>query len=110
MRFRYVRFWSLFSSQVLMEKDPNVDYYNFNHLDNILDFLVDNGLKPFFDMEEKTRRVNKTHKDFLVYEEKRKMVESIQSWEDFIRQMIAHLIRRYGLEEVNTWKMEVFFD
>ena len=110
MHFRYVRFWSLFSSQVLMEKAPDVDHYNFDHLDNILDFLVDNGLKPFFDLEEKTRRVNRTHKDFLVYEEKRKLVGSIQSWEDFIRQMITHLIRRYGLEEVNTWKMEVFFD
>ena len=110
MRFQYVRFWSLFSSKVLMKKDAAVDYYNFNNLDNILDFLVGNGLKPFFNMEEKIRRVNKTHKDFLVFEEREKQVPSLSYWEDFIRQLITHLIRRYGLEEVNTWKMEVFFD
>lgn len=109
MHFKYVRFWSLFSSQIMMRKDARIGFYNFSYLDNILDFLVGNGLKPFFDMEEKIRRVNKTHKDFLVYDKKDNQIESIQSWEEFIRQFITHLVRRYGLEEVNTWKLEMFF-
>lgn len=107
MHFEYIRFWSLFSDRVLMGKNETVSLYNFTMLDNILDFLVKNGLKPFFDMEEKIKRVNKTDKDFLLYEEKDKVINSIQTWEEFIRQLIVHLVRRYGVKEVNTWKVEV---
>lgn len=110
MHFEYIRFWSLFSDRMIMRKDEKFDPYNFTKLDNILDFLVGNGLKPFFDMEEKIKRVNRTDKDFLLYEEKNKMVDSLQIWEEFIRQLIMHLVRRYGIEEVNTWKMEMIFD
>lgn len=110
MDFEYIRFWSLFSDRMLMGKDETIGLYHFNMLDNILDFLVKNGLKPFFDMEEKAKRVNKTDHDFLLYEEKDKTVDSIQAWEEFIRQLIVHLVRRYGVKEVNTWKMEIIFD
>ena len=110
MHFRYIRFWSLFSDRMIMRNDEEIGQYNFTKLDNILDFLVENGLKPFFDMEEKIKRVNRTDKDFLLYEEKNNKVDSLQIWEEFIRQLIVHLVRRYGIEEVNTWKMEVIFD
>lgn len=110
MHFRYIRFWSLFSDRMIMKNDEEIGQYNFTKLDNILDFLVENGLKPFFDMEEKIKRVNRTDKDFLLYEEKNNKVDSLQIWEEFIRQLIMHLVRRYGIEEVNTWKMEVIFD
>lgn len=110
MHFRYIRFWSLFSDRMIMRNDEEIGQYNFTKLDNILDFLVENGLKPFFDMEEKIKRVNRTDKDFLLYEEKNNKVDSLQIWEKFIRQLIMHLVRRYGIEEVNTWKMEVIFD
>lgn len=110
MHFEYIRFWSLFSDRVLMKKDEQIGLYNFTKLDNILDFLVKNGMKPFFDMEEKIKRVNKTDKEFLLYEENDKMIDSIQTWEEFIRQLIMHLVRRYGVKEVNTWKMEMIFD
>lgn len=110
MHFRYIRFWSLFSDRMIMRNDEEIGQYNFTKLDNILDFLVENGLKPFFDMEEKIKRVNRTDKDFLLYEEKNNKVDSLQIWEEFIRQLIMHLVRRYGIEEVNTWKMEVIFD
>ena len=110
MHFRYIRFWSLFSDRMIMRNDEEIGQYNFTKLDNILDFLVENGWKPFFDMEEKIKRVNRTDKDFLLYEEKNNKVDSLQIWEEFIRQLIMHLVRRYGIEEVNTWKMEVIFD
>ena len=110
MHFRYIRFWSLFSDRMIMRNDEEIGQYNFTKLDNIRDFLVENGLKPFFDMEEKIKRVNRTDKDFLLYEEKNNKVDSLQIWEEFIRQLIMHLVRRYGIEEVNTWKMEVIFD
>lgn len=110
MHFRYIRFWSLFSDRMIMRNDEEIGQYNFTKLDNILDFLVENGLKPFFDMEEKIKRVNRTDKDFLLYGEKNNKVDSLQIWEEFIRQLIMHLVRRYGIEEVNTWKMEVIFD
>ena len=110
MHFRYIRFWSLFSDRMIMRNDEEIGQYNFTKLDNILDFLVENGLKPFFDMEEKIKRVNRTDKDFLLYEEKNNKVDSLQIWEEFIRQLIMHLVRRYGIEEVNTWKMEMIFD
>lgn len=110
MHFRYIRFWSLFSDRMIMRNDEEIGQYNFTKLDNILDFLVENGLKPFFDMEEKIKRVNRTDKDFLLYKEKNNKVDSLQIWEEFIRQLIMHLVRRYGIEEVNTWKMEVIFD
>lgn len=110
MHFRYIRFWSLFSDRMIMRNDEEIGQYNFTKLDNILDFLVENGLKPFFDMEEKIKRVNRTDKDFLLYEEKNNKVDSLQIWEEFIRQLIMHPVRRYGIEEVNTWKMEVIFD
>lgn len=110
MHFRYIRFWSLFSDRMIMRNDEEIGQYNFTKLDNILDFLVENGLKPFFDMEEKIKRVNRTDNDFLLYEEKNNKVDSLQIWEEFIRQLIMHLVRRYGIEEVNTWKMEVIFD
>ena len=111
MQFKYVRFWSIFSPNMLLKRDDKYGImYNFTKLDKVTDFLVGHGLKPFLDLEEKIRRVNKTDKEYLLLEENKVEFASILQWEEFVKQLTLHWLRRYGMEELSTWKIEVFFD
>lgn len=107
--FIYVRFWSIFSENLLIDIKNRLGKYNFTKLDSILDFVLSMNLKPFIDLEDKVRRINQNVKSAIVYNESQIQFENIQQWERLIEALIRHWIKRYGIDEVSQWKIEVWY-
>lgn len=109
LKFEYVRFWNLFSKEMLINLDGEGGY-NFSRLDSILDFVLEQGLKPHIEIGQKPKvilfTVQKTEyegtMDVTFPDEK--------NWQDVLSAMMQHLARRYGRAELDTWRIELWFN
>lgn len=107
--YQYIRFWSIFAKEMLIDVHDEEGDFNFSRLDQVLDFLVERGMKPFIDLEEKPRRINADSEHTILYEENIPEFQNIEQWERLIGALLRHLAERYGLEETSSWKLEVWF-
>jgi len=104
---RYLRFWNPFSKEFKVEvTNPNQDY-NFDKLDQIIDCLLDNQLKPFIDLGTKPKRIQKETDMAIVYDDIFQF-ESLEQWKNVIKAWILHLKARYGVEEIEQWYFELW--
>ena len=108
--FEYVRFWNLFSDSMLLSLEDAEKGYNFSRLDSILDFLLENGLKPHIELSPKPKRINKDAKISLMPLEEKTFLPYHAQWKSFIEHLMQHIVRRYGKAETNTWRMELWMD
>lgn len=109
LNYEYVRFWSIFSKEMLIDASGDENVYNFSKLDQVLDFLSEQGIKPFFDMEEKIRRINQNMYTAIVYEKNPIVFKNIGHFQRVMDALMRHLVKRYGSEDMASWKMEVWF-
>lgn len=110
LNFEYVRLWNIFSYKLMIQKNNNDYDYNFSMVDNILDFLVNSGVKPFIDFGKKPDCAVVSEDETIYYEEEYINFNSMAEWKNMFNKFILHIIRRYGKEEVETWKFEFSFD
>lgn len=108
--FRYVRFWNIFSSAMLIDITRNDESYNFTRLDSILDFLLLQGMKPHIELGQKPKRIQQNVHKALVYEPAPAAFETLEQWKRFLNAMMRHLHRRYGRKELDTWRLELWHD
>lgn len=107
--FEYVRFWNVFSKELLLDWNRSDDRYNFSKLDSILDFLLQQGLKPHIELGMKPVRFLNNVQEML-YEEEEQGFADPKKWERILNIMMQHLVHRYGRSELDTWRMEVWFE
>lgn len=108
--FQYVRFWNIFSSQMLIDITAAGKDYNFTRLDSILDFLLLQGLRPHLELGQKPKRIQRNVQHALVYELSPVQFQTLEQWEQVMDSLMRHLQRRYGREELAFWKMEIWYD
>jgi xylan 1,4-beta-xylosidase len=107
--YEYLFFNGIFSDDMrvytLDEKDQPV--YNFAYVDKVFDFLLRIRLKPFLQftymplaLAKRPLRVLFQH---LVSEPK-----NYGLWYDLVATFMEHIIARYGIEEILTWKFSVW--
>lgn len=110
LQIKYIRCWNLFSGDMLFitEKGQKRYRYNFTRLDRILEFLVQNQLKPFFQLVFKPNVVIKNLDEHVYYKEEDIIFENFDQYVDFIRQWMEHLTVKFGVDEINTWMFEIW--
>lgn len=113
--FKYIRFWNIFSPEFLINVDDPKGNYNFTRLDSLFDFLVNLGLKPHMDLGMKPHMILYNLQSVQVCDEREKsylQVEfmDLKKMEQFLVALMQHLIYRYGRSEVDTWRMEFWFN
>lgn len=114
--FRYVRFHGLFDddmSVVLYDSpSPYVPSdrvkYNFMNTDNIFDFLLSIGMKPFVELGFMPSLLASGNEVALAYGGNKTPPKDYNQWADFMEQFIMHLEERYGKDEIKTWFFEVW--
>jgi xylan 1,4-beta-xylosidase len=88
--------------------DPSI--YNFNYVDQIYDGLLDNGVRPFVELSFMPRKLaadpNAIH--VFWYHPVVSPPADYAKWDAMIRAFAQHLVTRYGIDEVATWKFEVW--
>lgn len=110
LNFSYVRFWNVFTKS--MNIDPTIsENYNFDKLDSIFDFLLENDILPFIELSYKIKRVHRNAKDAIVFEnEDFKFSLNSKEWFDMIRKFMKHVLNRYGKKVVSQWYFEFSFN
>lgn len=105
--FRYVRIWNFLSDEMMIRLDENKTKYNFTSIDKILDFLIQNGMHPYIEMGFKPKEVFRNiHKRIVDYDN-RNQIQIIQKNKGFLEELAHHLLRRYGMEEMEQWYLEL---
>lgn len=106
--FEYVRFHSLFTEEFYIR--PDQEEYNFTQIDSVLDFILEQDMKPFIDLGVRPKMV--VHEvGFSELERDSSMnLYTVESWEHLIRSFVRHVAKRYGQNVMDDWKMELWFD
>lgn len=109
IRFLYARFWDPFSRDLNLNINDVRSSYNFHRLDQVLDSLIGNGMKPFIVFEPKLDRINEQIGTVLVRKSQDKMIKSREAWTSMVEAFVKHIIQKYGIDEVEQWIFELPF-
>lgn len=106
--FEYVRFHGIFSDQLLVynQKSDGSYYFNFNHIDSLLDNLLGAGLKPFIEIGFMPRDLASTGDKIFWWDAYISPPRDMDRWLNLLDAFFRHLINRYGLQKVRTWYFE----
>lgn len=109
LNYQYGRIWSLFCKENCI--DINADKaFNFSKLDQILDFMLNNNITPFLDFGLKPKVITSNVSDRIVEQVRAGKFSGLDQYSRLIREFIRHCVRRYGVEEVENWKFEVWWN
>ena len=118
--FRYLRAHGLLHDEmrVYTEDKKGNPVYNFMYIDDVYDFLLSIGMKPFVElgfMPEKlaSDSFKDERPDFnedTVFWWKANVTppKKYEKWDALIRTLVQHWTDRYGADEVKTWRFEVW--
>lgn len=84
--------------------------YNFFYVDEIYDGLLAEGVKPYVElsfMPEKMASIPNSQHTFMG-NPNNSPPKDYAKWDAMIKAFATHLIARYGIDEVATWKFEVW--
>lgn len=108
--FEYVRFCNPFTKDMLLDLTLTEGQYNFTRLDSILDFLLRQGLKPHIEMGQKPRMISYNVQSSIIEGTRDVDFADADEWERMLQAMLRHLVQRYGRSEIDTWRMELWFN
>jgi beta-xylosidase len=104
--FEYVRFWDIFSEDMLINETNKEGKYNFEKLDKVIDFLIEHKIRPYIEMGYKPKKLHSTLAKTIMMEEREIAFQSLESFKRFLSAFTVHLTNRYGLEEIENWYFE----
>jgi len=122
--FQSIRFHGIFMDEVgLYDPDHktqnpglaaqaanDASIYNFSYVDQIYDGLLANHVRPYVELSFMPKKLasdpNALHAFW--YKQNVSPPGSYEAWDAMIRAFAAHLVQRYGIQEVATWRFEVW--
>ncbi|WP_313636830.1 GH39 family glycosyl hydrolase, partial [Paenibacillus sp.] len=107
--FRYLRFHGIFDDSMMVYREDyeGQAHYNFRFVDQLFDYLLSIGLKPFIELGFMPFDLAADSSKQVFYEESYvSLPKSMDRWCELVDRFIRHCLNRYGLEEVESWKFE----
>jgi xylan 1,4-beta-xylosidase len=108
---RYVRFHAILDDEVGIynEDKHGAVRYNFSYVDQVYDGLLENGVRPFVELSFMPGKLasRKTVQGFS-YHPYVSPPRDYARWDALIENLAAHLVARYGIDEVAQWYFEVW--
>ncbi len=112
LKFSYARVWNILCTDMHLGRyvSDDVADYDFSYLDDGIDFLLQNDLKPFLQMGYKRVRYfhDKAGDPANIPVSEAFEFESLNEYLKVLTVTLRHLIVRYGQEEMNTWRFEIW--
>lgn len=108
IKFNYVRFHGIFADELLVynERENGEFYFNFNHIDTLLDNLLKHGVKPFIELGFMPRELASIDETIFWWKSYISPPKNMNRWLMLIDTFFKHIINRYGIEEVHSWYFE----
>lgn len=110
LNFQYVRIWNLFSQRMMIRQDSSSRQYNFNALDNVLDFMMAHKMVPYLDFGPRPNCAVKAEGQMVYYEEEYLDFRDADDWEGLFRAFVNHIAQRYGRETTAGWIYDFTLD
>lgn len=110
LEFKYVRIWNVIKLTVYLSSDSKDIRVNFDKLDRILDFLSENNIRPYLEMNNKPNQLFSTNEDILMSGNNRFIFETKEEYESFMKQFVFHIVQRYSTTQVKNWYFEFWQD
>ncbi|WP_029067198.1 GH39 family glycosyl hydrolase [Lachnobacterium bovis] len=107
LHFKYYRVWNIFDKKLMITDGTRIGYYNYDLIDQIFDFLISHKLTPFLDFGRRPNTAFRSSGNSVYLIEECIDFKSKEIWKHMIADFINHLVLRYGIEEVSTWKFEL---
>ena len=107
--FIYGAFNGIFSPEFELKAAREDEKLNFVNLDYVLDFLVENSIKPLIILDNQVFSMVKSlnDKDQILCRDV--FSDEVQCCK-VLGDMMDHIIYRYGIREVSSWKFEIWYD
>ncbi len=104
---RSVRCHGLFDDEmgIAVQGDGN---YNFIYVDQIYDFMIDHGVRPFVELSFMPEAFASSENRIFFYKGNVSPPRRWQDWHDMVQAFTRHCVQRYGVREVAEWKFEVW--
>jgi xylan 1,4-beta-xylosidase len=108
--FRYIRFHGLFCDDmgVYHEDKKGNAVYNWQYIDELFDFIVSIGMKPFIELGFMPSQLASGPHTIFWYKANVTPPKDYAKWEAFIAAFTRHVTERYGADEVRSWYFEVW--
>lgn len=107
LHFKYIRIWNIFSKRMMINDGESIGQYNYDRVNQVLDFLVQNHLKPFLALGRRPDTALKSDGKEVFYEEQYIPFASKENWQQMMDDFLVHIVERYGQEEVSGWIFEL---
>ena len=107
LKIQYIGVRNFISDEMMIDiRKVNVQY-NFSKMDKIFDFIVDQGMHPFIEMEaQETKVLSEVTEKITAGEQISHLVLLTQN-RFFLEKLIKHWGTRYGIREVEKWYISV---
>jgi xylan 1,4-beta-xylosidase len=107
--FRHVRFHGILSDDigVLMRENGQL-LYSFFNADQIIDFLLSIGMKPFVELSFMPTALSSGDQIIFHYRANVTPPKDYAQWSALMVKLVSHWVERYGLGEVRQWFFEVW--
>lgn len=110
--FRYVRFHGLFHDDmfVYFRKKDDIVVYNWQYIDDLLDRMLEIGVKPFVELAFFPKDMAKENGKTQFWWKANVSVDrnNFDKWHELVKAFTQHVVERYGINEVLTWYFEVW--
>lgn len=107
--FQYVRFHGLLSDDMgTLVEEKNKLFYSFFKVDQVFDFLLSIGMKPFVEFSFMPIALASGNKTVFNYKANVTPPRDYERWAALISRITSHWIQRYGVSRVREWFFEVW--
>lgn len=106
---RYVRFHGILDDDMgTLLCENNAYLYSFFNADQIIDFLLEIGVRPFVELSFMPSTLASGDKIVFHYAARVTPPTDYDQWATLIRKLVGHWVERYGVDEVRQWYFEVW--
>lgn len=108
--FRYIRFHGLFCDDmgIYREDREGRPIYNWQYLDELFDFIVSIGMKPFVELGFMPTPLASGSQTIFWWRGNVTPPKDYAKWEALVAAFVQHCTERYGRDEVRSWYFEVW--
>ncbi|HWD25782.1 MAG TPA: glycosyl hydrolase [Rhizomicrobium sp.] len=106
---RHVRFHGILSDDMgTLIGEGDTLFYSFFNTDQIFDFLLSIGMKPFVELSFMPTVLASGGQTVFHYNANVSPPRDLAQWAVLIRKLVVHWVDRYGIDEVRQWFFEVW--
>ena len=108
--FKYLRMHGLLQDElgVYSEDHEGKPHYNWQYLDDVYDFLLSIGVKPFVEFGFMPSVLASGDAKIFWWQANVTPPKAYAKWDALIAALVKHWTARYGEDEVKTWRFEIW--